>query len=441
MLDTGLWGLPILFDGRIDLQKPPGYYWAVAAIGWLNGGVVDGWVTRLPSALAGFLCVMLMYGFVRAERRPTAALLAALVLTSANHFTGIARTARIDIPLACGVTAALVAFYRGCKPAASVGWHILAAGATGMAILLKGPVALALIGPPALAWFLIERPRLAVLPCLLGSVIVALVALPWFLWANSATSGELVRVFFWHHTIERYTGASPLLASHPWWYYGPRFAIDFLPWTPPLAALVIWSVRSGHWRTDPHFRFAFIAFAAMVLVMSTAHFKRADYLLPAFPFASLAVGCGGEAWYLSRANQRTLGLARYALGSVLAVVVIGWVVMTTLVEPAADAKEEKRRFAEAIRAEAPAPQTILQFRMESHLLSFHLGRPVHTLVEWGELNELLAEPGPHFVLMPPEYVYPTREIVKTRQLRIVTRLEDHTTARPPRPLVFLRTLD
>ncbi|HEY3788027.1 MAG TPA: hypothetical protein VGL71_04190, partial [Urbifossiella sp.] len=40
MLDSGEWGLPVLFDGQADLQKPPGYYWLVAAAGWMNGGTV-----------------------------------------------------------------------------------------------------------------------------------------------------------------------------------------------------------------------------------------------------------------------------------------------------------------------------------------------------------------------------------------------------------------
>src|SRR5262249_49090800 len=40
MLDTGEWGLPTLFDGQADLQKPPGFYWLVAAVGWLNSGHV-----------------------------------------------------------------------------------------------------------------------------------------------------------------------------------------------------------------------------------------------------------------------------------------------------------------------------------------------------------------------------------------------------------------
>ena len=64
MIDTGEWGLPVLFDGRIDLQKPPGYYWAVAVVGWLNDGHVTEWVTRFPAAISGLLCTLLVYGFL-----------------------------------------------------------------------------------------------------------------------------------------------------------------------------------------------------------------------------------------------------------------------------------------------------------------------------------------------------------------------------------------
>jgi 4-amino-4-deoxy-L-arabinose transferase-like glycosyltransferase len=320
-------------------------------------------------------------------------------------------------------------------------WHLLAALATGLAILLKGPVALALIGPAAVAWLLVERKRVPVASWFLIPIVVAAVALPWFVWANRATGGEFVRVFFWHHTVARFGGTSPLLASHPWWYYGPRFAVDFLPWTPLLVGLAVWAKRSGQWRADPLLRFGLIAFAVMFAVMSSARFKRADYLLPAYPFAAVAVGCAAEAWLASRRNPRTVRAAKWAFGGALVAVALGWVVMARVVEPVEQAKEEKRRFAEVIRAHAPPPHTILQFRMESHLLSYHLGRPVHTLVEWGELNERLAEPGPHYVVMPPEYVYPAGEIVTSRKLVVVARLEDHTADKPPKPLVFLRTAD
>jgi 4-amino-4-deoxy-L-arabinose transferase-like glycosyltransferase len=440
MLDTGDWGLPVLFDGRTDLQKPPAYYWAVAAVGRVNGGVVNEWAARLPAAAAGLACVLLAYAFLRADGRHTAATVAAVVLATATHFTGIARTARIDVPLTCAVTVSLLAVYRGCgnRP---LPWHLAAGVAAGLAVLLKGPVALALVGPAAVGWLLVERPRVPAASWLLVPLTTAAVALPWFVWANAATDGEFLRVFFWHHTIARFAGTAPTLATHPWWYYAPRFAFDFLPWTPVLFGLVVWAKRSGWWRRDPAFRFSLVAFAAMAAVLSAAKFKRADYLLPAYPFAAIAAGCAAEAWLASRADPRAVRRAKWAFGGLLAAAVAAWLVVLFVIGPREQAKEEKRRFAEVIRRHAPAPHTILQFRMESHLLSYHLGPPLHTFVEWGELNDLLAAPGPHFVVMPPEYVFAAGQIVTSRKLVEVARLEDHAPAKPPRPLVFLRTAD
>src|SRR4051812_1236106 len=57
-LETGHWGLLRHFDGTPECQKPPLYYWSVAALARLNGGQVDAWPVRLPAALAGLaLCV------------------------------------------------------------------------------------------------------------------------------------------------------------------------------------------------------------------------------------------------------------------------------------------------------------------------------------------------------------------------------------------------
>src|ERR1700722_10416199 len=62
MLTTGQWDLPRLFDGRVEMQKPPLYYWLVALLGELNGGEVDAWCVRLPSALSALGCVLLLWG-------------------------------------------------------------------------------------------------------------------------------------------------------------------------------------------------------------------------------------------------------------------------------------------------------------------------------------------------------------------------------------------
>ena len=270
--------------------------------------------------------------------------------------------------------------------------------------------------------------------------VVVGVAAPWFVWADHATHGEFAREFFWHHNVERFAGTSPTLASHPVWYYVPRFAADFLPWTPLLALLTAWAVRAGGWRADPLFRFGVVWFAAMFAVLSAAKFKRADYLLPLYPGAAIVFGCAAERWLASR-PAHTARRAVIGFGAVLVAVAVGWVVMVVRVEPAADAPDEKRAFAAFVRTHAPAPEPVLVFRHESHLLSFHLGMPVATKVEWHDLDAWLAAPGPRFVVMPPEYVYAAGEIVKRRRLVEVGRLEQFTAAKPTRPLVFLRTAD
>jgi 4-amino-4-deoxy-L-arabinose transferase-like glycosyltransferase len=444
MLDTGAWGLPVLYDGQRDLQKPPGYYWLVAAVGALNGGHVAPWVARLPAALAAVAVVLLVYGFLRREGYATGALVAAVALATANHFVAIGRTARIDVPLTCAVAVALVCFYRAAACGfASKGRRACEAAsglAVGVAILLKGPIGLALAGAVAVAFLIVERVRLPLTTVILGTSVLALVAAPWFVWANHETGGEFVRVFFWHHNVARFMGESEALAAHPWWYYGPRGAFAFLPWTLPLVPLTVWAARAGLWRESRPFRFGVVWFVVMVAVLSAARFKRADYLLPALPGAALALGCAAQHWLMSREQARSVRRAKWSFGALVVAALAVWPVMWFVVEPAEAARQEKKPFADAIRAHAPAPQVVLLFRTESHLLAYHLGPPLRTLVEWGDLRDALAPAGPHTVVMPPELVADA-ERVTGRKLVPVAHLADHTTVRPPRPLVCLRTAE
>src|SRR5262249_23974579 len=72
LLDGGDWGLPRRFDRRPELQKPPLYYWLVAALARLTGGEVDAWAVRLPAALSALATVLLVYAFGAALGRPLA---------------------------------------------------------------------------------------------------------------------------------------------------------------------------------------------------------------------------------------------------------------------------------------------------------------------------------------------------------------------------------
>src|SRR5579871_793133 len=58
VLSEGHWLLPRLYDGHLELQKPPLYYWLVALLGWAGGGEVGPWAVRLPAALSALGCVL-----------------------------------------------------------------------------------------------------------------------------------------------------------------------------------------------------------------------------------------------------------------------------------------------------------------------------------------------------------------------------------------------
>jgi 4-amino-4-deoxy-L-arabinose transferase-like glycosyltransferase len=422
ILTDGCWGLPHLFDRQPELQKPPMYYWLVAAAGRLRGTAVDARLARMPAALAGLGGVLGLFLLGVRRRRARAGLLAALILATFIHYTWLARTARIDMPLTLAVAIALGCFHLGRQrrqgPETHVqsgrgAWWYFAGGyvAVAVAVLLKGPIGLVL--PAAVAavalWADGELPlrwrpavwrRLAWdLGLCWGLPLVLVLALPWYVWANVHTHGELFRVFFWYHNVERAFGGSGVLHAHPVWLYGPRLVVDLLPWSLllPAAAWYLW--RRGRLRSDPDARFGLVWLVTVVAVLSCAQFKRADYLAPAYPGAALALACAGEGWYESARNRRRLAVA---FGAAVCACCAGWVVYVAYVLPKMEPRREDRSFAAAIRELAPAPRPIIFFRAEEHALAFHVGCPVDTIREWENLDWWAARPESIYVVMPPD---------------------------------------
>ena len=358
ILDSDDWILPRLFDGSPELQKPPLYYWLVAGFGWLNGGQVDALTERLPAALAAIGTALILMLAFRAKGRPLAGILAALVLITAQHFTWIGRTGRIDVPLVFTVTAAVLGLRSSARVSHFVGYLAIAAG-----VMLKGPLGVVL--PFAiLASAVLLRPRndksgvSPVIPpsVLWGIPLVLALTAPWFVAVHLRTDGEFTRVFFWHHHVERATGVAKTLATHPWWFYLARWAVDTLPWTPfvVVAGYVAW--RSSWLRHDLDARLGFAWMLAVTLLLSLSRFKRADYLLPAYPGLAIALGCLGERAYHSHRFAFRAKWVNTAVLSTCGLAVITWTILLHTLIPRLDAERAKRAFAEEIRKAAPAPR-------------------------------------------------------------------------------------
>jgi 4-amino-4-deoxy-L-arabinose transferase-like glycosyltransferase len=452
ILDGGSWGLPHLFDKRPELQKPPLYYWLVATIGFCQGGRVDAWSVRLPAALTATLGVLALYFWGVRCGRPTIGLIAACVLATAIHYTSLARTGRIDMPLTLAVTVSLTSFFlalrrrRELRHTQAVLWLLSFYVAVAIAVLFKGPIGFVLPAAVVIVHLAVDR-RLAApwrlghwanlcheLGLWWGLPVLLVLALPWYLWAQLQTDGAFFQSFIWRHNIERALGGADGMRDRPWYTYGPYLAGYFLPWSL-LLPFAMW--RVGRDRDDAEARFGLIWLATIVVVLSCVGFKRADYLLPAFPAAALILGCAGESWLRSSLKPRRLVIG---FSSILIACLGGWLVYLHWVVPAQEPGLEYRRFAAEIRRRVPAPQLVLFFRAEAHALAFHLGPELDTFLEWENLDIWAGRPGCHYIVMPVQCAEEWRRHVRSGQLREVLRSTDFAGAENHRrPLVLMRT--
>jgi 4-amino-4-deoxy-L-arabinose transferase-like glycosyltransferase len=462
ILNEDRWGLPGLFDRRLELQKPPLYYWLVAAIAQLRGRQVDSWAVRLPAALAGLGGVLCLYWFGVHRQRPVAGMVAGVVLATAVHYTWLARTGRIDMPLTLTIGVALGGFFLGQRRRRDQGgrgawpWLLPAYGAMAAAVLLKGPIGMVLPVAVAGVWLLVEgelpapwrwRRWLRLLHeygVWWGVPLMVGLTAPWFVWAAIQTQGSLFRTFFLYHNVDRAFGSVGGLRAHPWYLYGAYLGVDLLPWSPLIIAAGWYYWRGGAWREDGEARFGLVWLITMTVVLSLARFKRADYLLPAFPGAALFLGCAAERKAKGERDKAKLTLSPSPLAVGLGVIVMGcvagWYVYLNMILPGQEPAREYQRFATAIRRQVPAPELVLFFRAEAHALAFHIGPPIDTFLEWENLDIWAGRPGCHYIVMPADCAAEWPQHVTSGRLEEVLRSTDFAGAKNrQRPLVLVRT--
>lgn len=454
VLSDGAWGLPRLFDQHLELQKPPLYYWFVALCAELFGGTVDVWAVRLPAACSALACVLFLYFLGWKRGNALAGFLAALILATCLHFTWLARVGRIDMPLTCAVTIAVGCFYHG--QAAAVEnrggriWFTLGYLAVAIGVLFKGPVAIVLAIGITSAHVLTEKLARATqtsgagawLKSLIwGLPLTLLVAGPWFVWANAETGGRLWDVFFWHHNFERGLGGAESLASHSIWFYFPRAFVDLLPWSAALLPAVWLARRIGWANLEREARLGAVWFAMVFVFLSLMSFKRADYLLPAFPGAALFLGSlaarvigAEEALSIPIRLRRTLS---HGIVVVATLTVVGWLAYIVLVVPAQERDWPYQKLGQEIRRHTDMP--VIFFRAESHVLAFHVGRPLDTILEWENLDIWASKGFPVYFVMPNDCATSWQEHLRQGRLEEVFRTDDYAWGKSQRPLVVMRS--
>ncbi len=316
MLARADWVVPYL-QGEPYLDKPPLLYWLVMGSYRLFG--VHDWAARLVPALAVHGCVLLVYLLGRRSLGERAAFWGALLLALAPGFVSMGRMLVLDGLLAFWVALALFAAFEAIRgPRLRWGWWLLAAAACGLGVLTKGPVAVLLLVPPLWLHRRLAGPacRISWAACLAFAVLMLAVAGPWYV-AVCLRAPSFAGYFLWQHNVVRFLSSFAHL--EPVWYYGPVVLAGLLPgtlWALPFLRFLLTGRPGEAARRSPELGFALLTGGWGVFFFTLSNCKLPTYVLPAFPFLTLALGAylAGSRWAASRWPALVAGTAAVLMG-------------------------------------------------------------------------------------------------------------------------------
>lgn len=450
LLDSGDWRLPHLFDGRAELQKPPLYYWLTASLGWMLGQV-DAVTVRLPAVLGSILTGLAVFFLLRQSGNTRAGWLAMIVLWTMIHFTWMSRVGRIDMPLTAAVTWTLVSFWSGMKTQGwrrqawyGLGYVCLLAG-----IMLKGPIAGVLVAAVILPSWMVSlwlnhhaerddyKPdwKSFWLSTLWGVSSLVIIVLAWSWWMNDFTKGKFVEEFVIKHNLQRGMGGDEQLDGHvhPWWFYLARFWLDTAPWglLLPLAIMGLYRRQI----TSPLAWLGLVWFVSILGVMSAMQYKRADYLLPAYPGLAMLIGICIDGWWSRLQENREWWFKRLAVGG-LVCIALGWFTYIQWIIPMWEPQRAMKPFAQVVRGYLPAPGQVILFRIDSHQLAWELGKKVERIWEWENLSWWATRQAPIFVIMPENYAAEWKGQLKNGELIALKHNTELSNGKHDVPLVL-----
>jgi 4-amino-4-deoxy-L-arabinose transferase-like glycosyltransferase len=314
------------YNDAVYFDKPILLHWLMAIAFHLVG--LNEWAVRLPSEIAATGLVFASWRFgcwAGGDRR---GLLTAIMLAT-NPFTfALGRTGQHDMLLTCFLSLALYSWFYGFTTQKQWG-YLSFFGCLGLAVLAKGPVALAIVGLAGFT-FLVWTGNWQVLramPWGWGSLIFAIILLPWYgvmLWGNGWT---FLSQFLGYNNLDRFLYPN-LNQSAPWYLYLALLAVGYFPWNGlwPLAVIQGWPTRIRWPLNQEEQRLTRLRqwmgcwLVGVVVLMSAAATKLPWYVFPALP--ALAYLCA-EVWEAQQDHPKPsttwqlLGLGGiYGLGAI-----------------------------------------------------------------------------------------------------------------------------
>lgn len=282
-----------LLDGKPYYDKPPLFYWTVAASYQVFGVSIE--AARLVPALAILATVLLSYWVGQKGLFPDAAWRGALLLAVAPGLVGMGRFLLLDGLLTLVVFAGQSALWFSCNGKVFRRTWWLAGGLIGgIGLLTKGPIALILMTFPLISHHWLIPQDTTAKPGWKGwtglFLTAAILALPWHV-ELALRDPEFLRHYLWEHHVLRFL--QPFDHVRGTFYYLPVLALGLFPGS----LLLIRLGRDLNSRSEeirarrtPFIGYWFLCAVTCVGFFSLSGCKLPTYILPAFPAICLLLG-------------------------------------------------------------------------------------------------------------------------------------------------------
>ena len=320
MVVTGDWITLHHSYGLPFWAKPPLSTW-ISALGMSVLGIHP-FAARLPVLLTAMGIIWFVMNIARSQRQNNLPRISALILFTGAAFYIVSAAVMTDMALIFGTTLSMIAFWHVVRTEAHPVWKYAFVIGVAVGLLANGPVSLVFIGFPIFRWgitHLTVKELWQKFPWVLGTLLVTLLVVPWYILAELKTPGFLHYFFVGEHfnrfLVSEWTGdlyglPHPYLRGAIWAFW----LLAALPWSLWFIAM-LYTYRH-HWRAlvrmEEGWIFYLLLWAFTPMLFFT--FSRniiLTYPLPGMPAFALLIG------YYYVQMQKTLWVRTIFLSSCL----------------------------------------------------------------------------------------------------------------------------
>lgn len=242
ILNQGNWILPVSCGADIP-YKPPMLAWCIALFGWLNGGHVTEFLSRLPSALGAVVMLICFFRFYARRGSMAVAAVATLVAATTFELHRAATSCRVDMLLASFVVMAILAMYVTAEKYPGR-WRLSFPGILLMSagVLTKGPVGMLLPCGVLLVLELMKGERLwrAFSLYAVSGILALLLPAAWYLLAYQQGGDSFLELAL-EENFGRFLGRMSYEShEHTFLYNFQTLATGIAPYTLLLLGLAAW---------------------------------------------------------------------------------------------------------------------------------------------------------------------------------------------------------